>query len=97
MGKPEADIILAIHQLKKDLSNMTECKHVDSNQDTRNTKKPTDAKQKKKGTTIECKIDQMATHTNPEQTTHHVEMKPNTWKNHDAQRTKRSTMQEKNC
>ena len=48
MDKPEADIILAIHPLKKDLPNVKECKHVYVHQGTRNTKKPTDAKQKRK-------------------------------------------------
>ena len=33
-------------------------------QDTRNAKKPTGTKQKKKGMTIKCKTEQMTTHTN---------------------------------
>ena len=48
MGKSEADRILAIHHLKKDLPNLKEYKHVYARQDTRNTEKPTDVKQKKK-------------------------------------------------
>ena len=39
MGKPEADIILAIHHLKRDLPNVKECKHLYAHQDTRNAKK----------------------------------------------------------
>ena len=46
MDKPEADIILAIHWLKKDLPNVKECKHVYAHQDTKKAKKPMDAKQK---------------------------------------------------
>ena len=64
MGKPEADIILAIHQLKKDLPNVKDCKHVYAHQDTSRAKKTTDAKQKKKGMTIECEIKQMTTQAN---------------------------------
>ena len=52
MGKPEADIFLAIHQLKRDLPNMKECKHVYAHQHIINAKKPMDAKQKKKEMTI---------------------------------------------
>ena len=47
MGKPEADILLAIHHLKKDLPNVKECRHVYAHQDTRNAKKQTEAKQEK--------------------------------------------------
>ena len=44
MGKPEADIILAIHWLKKDLPNVKECKHVYAHLNTTKAKKMTDAK-----------------------------------------------------
>ena len=53
MGKQEADIILAIHQLKKDLPNVKECNRIYAHQDTRNAKKLTDAKQNKKGISID--------------------------------------------
>ena len=48
ISKPDADIILAIHHLKKDLPNVKECKHVYVHKDTRNVKKPTEAKQKER-------------------------------------------------
>ena len=64
MGKPEAGIILAIHHLKKDLPTVKECKHVYAHQDTRNAKKLTETKYKRKGMTIDCKIEQTMTQAN---------------------------------
>jgi hypothetical protein len=68
MGKPKADTILAIHHLKKDLPNVKDCRHVYADQDTRTVtvKKPADAKQKKKGMTIDCTIEKITTQANME-------------------------------
>ena len=66
MDKTEADIILAIHQLKKELPNVKDCKYVYAHQDTRRSKKMTEAKQKKEIMTIEYEIEQITTHANLE-------------------------------
>ena len=55
MIKPEADIILAIHRVKKDLGGLLPCKHVYAHQDTR---KRVEASKKmpKPGVQLECKV-----------------------------------------
>ena len=44
MGKPKVDIILAIHQLKKELPNVKDCKHMYAHQDNIRANKTTEAK-----------------------------------------------------
>ena len=62
MGKQEADILLAIHQLREiKLANVKDCKHVYAHKDTRKATKTTEAEKEKKGTTIEWEIEQMTT------------------------------------
>ena len=66
MGKPKADIILAIHQLKKDLPNVNGCKHIYAHQDTRKAKTPAEAKPTRKGMAIGYKIKRVTTQANRE-------------------------------
>ena len=66
MGEPKADTILGVHQLKKDLPNVNECKHVYAHQDTQKAKTPAEAKLEQKGVMIDCKIKRVTTQADRE-------------------------------
>jgi hypothetical protein len=56
-GKSEADIMLAIHRTKKDLTNVQDYRHVYVHQDTKKTKEKT--RNVGKGINIDCGIEQL--------------------------------------
>ena len=56
MIKPEADIILAIHKVKKDLKRLLPCKHVYAHQDTRKMMETAEKKTKPR-MQLDCKAE----------------------------------------